>query len=447
MTVDSRISESVSPPTASEFLDALKPETREALTALGELLTCAGMKDKDENSEAFIARCMGVSYTSKLVAESTSVSGVSKICIGLAVAELAPLATETGAGRMHYNPRWERIEIGSEALDIPGGLALYFADKRIAIRMSEKDLSGGSLIEVFVHPERHRNAREFLDQLVARGQQLNPYRGHSLKVSPAPGGELSFEVLVQVAGLSRTSAALPGRIWSEVDTAISVVTQHAPVLISAGLGCSPSLLLCGPPGTGKTLLAQVICQELVEKHGFTSIYVGAKVMSASSVSDVMDVATTSLHPCVVVVDDLDLYQRDRRAGSSTALGDLLQSLDSRPPDSRTMVIATTNDTSIFDRAAILSGRLGDAILEVDYPDRRACTRILDSLLAKLPGGDDVNTSRVVTALPDNTTGADLKSLTRRCVAVSGGKVSTDALLVTLTDGRYRQTPMSGGHYL
>jgi ATP-dependent 26S proteasome regulatory subunit len=160
----------------------------------------------------------------------------------------------------------------------------------------------------------------------------------------------------------------------------------------------------------------------------------------------MDVATTSLHPCVLVADDLDLYQRDRRAGGSTALGDLLQSLDSRPPDSRTMVMATTNDTSVFDRAAIRSGRLGDAVLEVDYPDRRACTRILESLLVKLPGGDDVDTGKVVNTLPDNTTGADLKSLTRRCVAISGGAVSTDALLSALTEGRYR-TPVFGGHYL
>jgi hypothetical protein len=446
MTLDSRIHETSSPPTVPEYLDALKPETRETLTALGDLLTGQPAKPKDEMSDEFIARVLGVSYTSKLVAESIMVNGVANVCAGLAVSEIAPLAAETGPGRRHYNPRWERVEIGSTTLDIPASLSLHFPSKHMVVRMSEKDLSGSAILEVFAQPERHREAREFLDQLVARGNELNPYRGHSLKVSPVSGGDLHFEVLAPVAGLCRTSAALPGRIWAEVDTAISVVTKHAPLLSAAGLSCSPSLLLCGPPGTGKTLLAQVICQELVEQHGFTSIYVGAKVMSASLVSDVMDVATTSLHPSVVVVDDLDLYQRDRRVGGSTALGDLLQSLDSRPPDSRVMVIATTNDTSVFDRAAIRSGRLGDAVLEVEYPDRRACTRILDSLLVKLPGGEHVDTRKVVSVLPGNTTGADLKSLTRRCVAVSGGTVSTAALLTTLTEGRYR-TPAFGGHYL
>jgi hypothetical protein len=264
MALDSRIAETASSPTIPEYLDALRPETRETLTALGDLLTGQPAKQKDEMSDEFIARVLGVSYTSKLVAESIMVNGVANVYAGLAIAELAPLAAETGPGRRHYNPRWERIEIGSATLDIPASLSLFLRDKAMVVRMSEKDLSGGAILEVFAQPERHREAREFIDQIVARGNELNPYRGRCLKVSPVPGGDLQFEVLAPVAGLSRTSAALPGRIWAEVDTAISIVTEHASLLSAAGLTCSSSLLLCGPPGTGKTLLANVICRELVE---------------------------------------------------------------------------------------------------------------------------------------------------------------------------------------
>jgi hypothetical protein len=70
------------------------------------------------------------------------------------------------------------------------------------------------------------------------------------------------------------------------------------------------------------------------------------------------------------------------------------------------------------------------------------------LLSGVPGGDDVNTTVVEAALPEKTSGADLREIVRRSVLVNDGRVSTAVLKKVVLDNRYRpRIPESDGHYL
>jgi hypothetical protein len=440
MTVDSRIVETASPPTVAEYLDALAPETRASLTALGDLLSGQPAKPKDELSDEFIGRALGVAYTRKLVSESKQVNGVAKVCVGLAVAEIAPLAAETGSGRMHYSPRWERVEIGTETLAIPAGLSLHYPDKEMVVRMSDKDLSGGGMVEVFARPERHRVAREFLDSIVERGHELNPYRGRILRAI-YESGSLHMDV-IELPTMSRTDIVVPQTVWAEIDLAISAVTKHAPLLDRLNLGCRRGVLLCGPPGTGKSAVSNVVAREL-NAAGFTVIYVAARG-GASVLSEAVEEGIR-LGPLCLVLEDIDLYIRDRKTMGGNALGELLQAMDVSP-EARVLTLASTNDTKGMDAASIRSGRF-DAVLEIGYPDRGASSRILDSLLTNVPNGDAVNTRKVATALKPKTSGADLREIVRRAVLTTGGEVTTGAFLSVIREGKYRPQLPEIGHYL
>ncbi|SHW41029.1 cell division protease ftsH-like protein [Mycobacteroides abscessus subsp. abscessus] len=66
------------------------------------------------------------------------------------------------------------------------------------------------------------------------------------------------------------------------------------------------------------------------------------------------------------------------------------------------------------------------------------------LLSDLPGGADVNTAAVAAALPEHTSGSDIREIVRRALlAGNGDAISTTALLAELGTGRYRAEPPEG----
>jgi len=151
-------------------------------------------------------------------------------------------------------------------------------------------------------------------------------------------------------------------------------------------------------------------------------------------------------PVLLILEDVDLWCRDRRGGDSGGLSELLMAMDINA-DARILTLASTNDAQMLDAAAIRTGRF-DAIVEVTYPDRVAAGGILAALLAGLPGGGGVDTAAVAARLPEMTSGSDLREIVRRAVlsTADGNEISTAALLAEVGSGRYRAEP-AVGHYL
>jgi SpoVK/Ycf46/Vps4 family AAA+-type ATPase len=173
---------------------------------------------------------------------------------------------------------------------------------------------------------------------------------------------------------------------------------------------------------------------------FTVIYVEAKA-GAELLGAVVDEAQRLGGPVLVVLEDVDLWCRGRKAGGA-GLSELLQAMDIQP-SARILTLASTNDAATLDKAAICTGRF-DSIVEVGYPNRTDAAHILAALIGGLPGGQAVDTAAVVAALPDNTSGSDIREVVRRAVLMSdSGKVSTAMLLAEVGSGRYRAEPPAG----
>jgi cell division protease FtsH len=276
-----------------------------------------------------------------------------------------------------------------------------------------------------------------LDRLVERANALNPYRGCAVRATFAHG--LALAVMDLTSTATRENIIVPAEVWAEVELGVTAVRDRHNMLNAHGLGARRGVLLCGPPGTGKSAVSAVVAREVVGE--FTVIYVEAKA-GAELLTAVVEEAQRLGGPVLLVLEDVDLWCRDRNTDGGAGLSELLQAMDIKP-DARILTLASTNDAATLDKAAIRTGRF-DSVIEVGYPNATDAARILSALIRDLPGSQAVDTATVVAALPEHTSGSDIREVVRRAVLASDdGGISTAGLLAEVGSGRYRADPPAG----
>ncbi len=290
-----------------------------------------------------------------------------------------------------------------------------------------------------VTPDHQDRARVVLDRLADRANQLNPYRGRAVRATYTAG--LTLTVIELPGTVTRNNVIVANQVWAEVDLGVRAVRDRHDLLNAHRLGARRGVLLCGPPGTGKSAISAVVAREVVGQ--FTVIYVEAKA-GTQLLSAVVQEAQRLGGPVLLVLEDIDLWCRDRATGDA-GLSELFQAMDIQP-DARILTLASTNDAAALDKAAIRTGRF-DSIVEVGYPTHTDAARILAALIEDLPGGPAVDVAAVAAALPENTSGSDIREIVRRAaLAGNNGHVTTAMLLAEAGSGRYRPT-IPDGMYL
>ncbi len=430
------------------YLDQLPDETRTGLRALGELLVGVTQRPaRAESADRFTARCLGVADVGLLVDEDRDLNPVSRLTTAVALAEWITAhadAVEIGPGEYSEPPKWTQTEIGDQTYRHPQCLRAYFpagsllTDTGCVIGLeARQSVMRSPEVSAFISPDHHDAARAVLDRLAARANQLNPYRGRALRASYTSG--LNLAVTDLSATLTRETVVVDEQVWREIDLGLTAVRDRHELLNTHGLGARRGVLLCGPPGTGKSAVSAVIAAEVVGE--FTVIYVEAKA-GEQLLSAVVDEAQRLGGPILLILEDVDLWCRDRNTGGG-GLSELLQAMDIAA-EARILTLASTNDPATLDKAAIRTGRF-DAIVDVGYPTRADAARILAALVAGLPGSERADADVVAAALPEHTSGSDLREIVRRAVlsADDTGVLSTAALLAEVGSGRYRATPAEG----
>ncbi|WP_440712018.1 AAA family ATPase [Gordonia sp. FQ] len=430
------------------WFDTQSSTSRETLQALGELLTglSASTAGRDEDADAFTARCLGADHASSLVKETLTPDAIQRVTCGVAVAEwIAVHPCETGPAEFRDPPSWTYAQIGDDKARIPSALRVHFAAGTVTdvdviihiVTSPNSSLSGGPEIAVCALAENQEHAVTLLERIVARAGELNPFRGRALRASYNRSGA-NLVVLDLPRTLTRDTVIVPDTVWAEIDLGIASVRDQHELLNNHGLGSRRGVLLCGPPGTGKSAVSAAIAAELV--GDFTVIYVDARAGS-HLLTEIVEIAHHLGGPVLLIMEDIDLWIGRRRTGE-TSLSELLQAMDIAP-DARILTLASTNDAAALDAAAIRTGRF-DAIVEVDYPSTEAAAHILTVLTSGIPGGDRINTRAVANALPAKTSGSDLREIVRRTVLASpDATITTAALLAELGGGRYHATAPAG----
>uniref|UniRef100_UPI003F586D79 AAA family ATPase n=1 Tax=Mycolicibacterium obuense TaxID=1807 RepID=UPI003F586D79 len=430
------------------YIDELPEDARAGLRALGELLVGATERPpRAETADRFTARCLAVTEARALVDEDRELNPVSRLTTAVALDEWITQHAEeieVGPGEHSYPPKWTQTEIGGHLyrhpqclrVHFPAGTLLDDAGCVIGIE-ARQSMMRSAEVSAYVTQDYQSEARAVLDRLSARANELNPYRGRALRATYTSG--LHLQVIELPTTLTRDTVIVDEPVWREIDLGLSAVRDRHELLNSHGLGARRGVLLVGPPGTGKSAVCAVIAAETVGE--FTVIYVEARA-GEQLLTAVVQEAQRLGGPVLLILEDVDLWCRDRATGG-IGLSELLQAMDIAA-DARILTLASTNDAATLDKAAIRTGRF-DAIVEVGYPTRTHAAAILTSLLAGLPGADHVQTAPVVAALPEQTSGSDLREIVRRAVLATGEteELTTAALLAEVGSGRYRATTPDG----
>ncbi|MEB3065502.1 ATP-binding protein [[Mycobacterium] zoologicum] len=440
-------------PGLARWFDGQAARIQETLRALGELLMNIEPTSQVASRDvftAFVETHMG-QRVHELVAERRELSGVGRVMVGLALAaiieEYQPVVSALSAyGDAVTGPRWDTVDAGPDTYHFPAGLAFYSdalvsgAAVVVAIRPPEGQARPATLT-IYVRPDDRVRAVELADRILDRAKQDHHiFRGRVLRAEYVMGG-VQFDVVERPA-VTRADIVAAPELWAELDLNVAAVDHLSGQMRSMGLGVRRGAMLVGPPGVGKSACCAVIAAEMAGR--FTVVYVDARV-GATALRTVFD-ECVDIGPSVVIIEDVDLFIGSRKATyGGMALGDFLAALDSHPA-AQLLVLATTNDVTSLDAAAVRAARF-DSIIEVPPPGPAAAGLILDRLLQEVPGGEGVDAAAVVAALPMQTTGAELREVVRRAVLAGEGTVDTAGLLAVARGGRFRPVMPAAGSYL
>jgi DNA polymerase III delta prime subunit len=253
-------------------------------------------------------------------------------------------------------------------------------------------------------------AQTLLAELDELRNRLNVYRGHLLEASITSMGGLVL-TFAEPPGLGRADVVLPEPVLARVERHALSVARHRDALLAAQQHLKRGLLLYGPPGTGKTHTTRYLLGQMT---GYTRVVLTGRTLHA--VGPVADLAR-SLHPAVVVLEDVDLVAEDRSYGpaSSPILFDLLDAMDGGDPDADLLFLLTTNRADLLEPAlAARPGRV-DVAVEIPLPDA-AARRQLFALYAQTV--ELAVTDADIDAAVERTQGVTasfLKELVRRSV--------------------------------
>jgi ATP-dependent 26S proteasome regulatory subunit len=218
------------------------------------------------------------------------------------------------------------------------------------------------------------------------------------------------------------------------------ILENVDVLRGIGMTPARNVMLISPPGMAKTTVFRAVTHEIAGK--ITVIWCTGKSIQGSSDVTALFQAARSMSPCIVFIEDMDLFGRDRSAGlygsDSHILNEFLTCLDGAQENAGVVVMASTNDIDSMDEALINRPGRFDVKIDIPLPDPDDRSKMLQSFLTTFHASMDKSVTREtmknVIGLTEGLTGAYIKDLVKTAVirAVSHGQVSPDGVTVTLS---------------
>ena len=245
-------------------------------------------------------------------------------------------------------------------------------------------------------------------------------------------GEVAFDNWDSIIGYEDTK--------KEIQNIIKPYTSKKEYdkLVKAGMKPVKGLLLFGPPGTGKTTIARAIANEakmkliVVNASSFVSKYVGESEQNLVKLFD----SARKKAPCIICFDEIESFLIDRskaeRHYEMSLVSTFLTQMDGFVDLQDVFVIATTNNPTLIDPAAMRPGRF-DKLIFVGAPDINARANMFKKFLEGKALNADYD------KLAENSerfTGADIKVFCENVFRENDyKKVSEEELLDRLSNTR------------
>lgn len=270
-----------------------------------------------------------------------------------------------------------------------GAWLLTYRETRFAVLTTADQNNRRFQVAAPATPAGEAVTAEFLALLEAAIARGECYRGKVLSLEEEDDyhGTVSGLKVHRLRPVRREDVILPGGTLDLLDRNVIEFVQARPRLRELGLATKKGLLFHGPPGTGKTHTIHYLTGAL---PGTTTFLITAE--QVGHLSEYMTLARL-LQPSLVVIEDVDLIARERRALRSgveeTLLNRLLNEMDGLKPDADILFILTTNAPAALEEAlANRPGRVDQAI-EFPYPDAEGRAKLVRMYAGKTLVADDV----------------------------------------------------------
>mgnify|MGYP003371362279 CR=1 FL=1 len=219
--------------------------------------------------------------------------------------------------------------------------------------------------------------------------------------------EITFDKWDSIAGYEETKKEIQSIIRPYTDK------REYDRLVKAGMAPVKGLLLFGPPGTGKTTMARIIANEtkmkliVVNASSFLNMYVGE---SEKNLVRVFQQARDKA-PCIICFDEIESFLMDRskaeRSYETSIVSTFLAQMDGYVDLQDVLVVATTNNPTLIDPAALRPGRF-DKQIYVGVPDEAARAVMFEKYL-RGKAGTGVDYQKLAEN-SERFTGADIRGL-------------------------------------
>lgn len=211
------------------------------------------------------------------------------------------------------------------------------------------------------------------------------------------------------------------------------VLNHMAELSALNVCANRNTILISPPGMAKTSIFRAISHELQDQ--MTRIWCTGKSIEYAEHVTALFAAARSLAPCILFIEDMDLFGRDRGSSltNSHVLNEFLACLDGAQENNGVVVVASTNDFSCMDEALVNRPGRFDNKIEIPLPDAEERHRMLSTFFDSYKAGPDETVTpsiwKNVVEMTDGFTGAYMRDVAKSCVirAVDGGGFDGDCV--------------------
>lgn len=287
---------------------------------------------------------------------------------------------------------------------------------------------------VMSSPENKEAAETFLADLSASRSANDIYYKQCLAF------EMRRLEFTQVSPTSWDQIILKSQLKDVIRQNTVGILENVDKLRSLGMTPSRNIMLISPPGMAKTTIFRAVTNEVFNE--ITVIWcTGKSIGNSRDVTSLFE-AARSLAPCIIFIEDMDLFGRDRSSGmygsDPHVLNEFLACLDGAKENSGVVVMASTNDIASMDEALVNRPGRFDVKVEIPFPDDEDRFKMLSAFLlsyhATIDSSITRNTITNVVNLTNGLTGAYIKDLVKTAVirAVSLGQASLDGVSVNLT---------------
>ncbi|MFN2444333.1 MAG: AAA family ATPase [Vicinamibacterales bacterium] len=261
-----------------------------------------------------------------------------------------------------------------------------------------------NLLRAGDHPVLSDEGRRILQGFLAAGGDLEPSRtSRRPRSNPiGPGAELIADT---------ADEAPPPVLDPQADEGVRRLIreyEQRHLLEEANLAPTTRVLLSGPPGGGKTMTARYIAHRLgvpLLLAEPSQVLTGVMGESARNISGLM--RNAAAQPCVLFLDELDVYARRRGETHDIAepkrlVNTLLLELDRWPEHG--LIIAATNHPDVLDEAV---SRRFELTIELCHPGEQARRSIIAGVLNRAARECPSELLDAVARVSDGQSGSDL----------------------------------------